>query len=271
MFTILVPIDFSSASRSAADYAGQLAKELGANLLLFHAYMLPTPVSEVPYVLVTADQLQKENEDLLKRESDRLFNEYGVQVEWLVRIGIPSTEIKVLTEERAISLIVMGMKGQNGLGKIIGSTTTNTLQKVQTPLLIVPENCGYTKPLNITYATDFNYETPKETYLPLKEIAEKFDATVRVLHVTKEGEILSADAISGKVGRGVFFENLRVEFHELSDNSIQAGITRFVENHPTDILVMVAHTHNFLERLFTKSQTKHMAFETRVPLLALKA
>ncbi len=67
MQTILVPVDFSPVSRNAAVYAAELARIFNSRLVLFHAYMLPTPVSEVPYVMVTADEMQQENETLLKK------------------------------------------------------------------------------------------------------------------------------------------------------------------------------------------------------------
>ena len=58
MNTILVPVDFSPASRNASIYAAELAKLFNSRLLLFHAYMLPTPISEVPYAMITVDNLQ---------------------------------------------------------------------------------------------------------------------------------------------------------------------------------------------------------------------
>ena len=101
MQTFLVPVDFSAASSNALEYAAQLAKVMGAKLLLFHAYMLPTPVSEVPYVMVTADELQKENEELIERKPEYLQNNIGVEIEWQVRIGIATDEVKALTGKRS--------------------------------------------------------------------------------------------------------------------------------------------------------------------------
>ncbi|PZQ98504.1 MAG: hypothetical protein DI539_29360, partial [Flavobacterium psychrophilum] len=73
--------------------------------------MLPTPVSEVPYVMVTADEVQQENEAFLQKEADHLHSTYGIQIDTLVRIGIASDEIKEITKDQPIDLIVMGMKG----------------------------------------------------------------------------------------------------------------------------------------------------------------
>ena len=55
--TILVPTDFSDNARNAAVYAAQLAKKLDARLVLLHAYMLAAPVSEVPYMMVNAEEM----------------------------------------------------------------------------------------------------------------------------------------------------------------------------------------------------------------------
>lgn len=115
MQTLLVPVDFSPASTNAATYAANLAKVLNAKLILFHAYMLPTPVSEVPYVMVTAEEMQKENEELISKLADSLHLQFGVEVQWLVRIGIASDEIKSLIKETDIDLVVMGMKGAGGI------------------------------------------------------------------------------------------------------------------------------------------------------------
>lgn len=40
MKTILVPVDFSSVSDNAADYAVELANKMKAKILLFHVYSL---------------------------------------------------------------------------------------------------------------------------------------------------------------------------------------------------------------------------------------
>ncbi|MCG7860278.1 universal stress protein, partial [Flavihumibacter sediminis] len=72
MNAILVATDFSNPSRGAAAYAAALAKLNGATLTLLHAYLLPTPVSEVPYVMVSVEELQKDNEKLVKEMAEGL-------------------------------------------------------------------------------------------------------------------------------------------------------------------------------------------------------
>lgn len=269
MQNILVPVDFSPVSRNAAIYAAELAKLFNARVLLFHAYMLPTPVSEVPYVMVTADEMQKENEEFIRKEAEHLHGTYGVEVEWLVRIGIASDEVKNLVKERSIDLVIMGMKGAGGLDKIIGSTTTNVIRKVKVPVLVIPHDATYNTVNHITYASDFADKSSIELFKPLLELTELFGAKIHILHVQRQQEEAKpAELVSQKTNATVF-SNTDHEFVSVQDNSITHGINNYLQTHASDLLAMVAHKHSFFERVFSKSYTTAMAYETRIPLLVL--
>jgi nucleotide-binding universal stress UspA family protein len=257
MNTILVPVDFSPASRNATIYAAELAKLLNARLLLFHAYMLPTPISEVPYAMVTVDNLQKENEAQIRKEAAWLYEQYGQEVEWLVRIGIASDEIKNLNKERKIDLIVMGMKGAGGLDKIIGSTTTNVARKVRTAVLVIPHDTTYTPIKHIT----FN---------PLVEFCRAFQAKIHVLYVRQSHGGDTEQELTGKRSNEIIFEGCDHEYAIIEEPSVNQGINRYLQQQKSELLVMVAHKHTFLERLFSKNHTTAMAYETHVPLLILQ-
>jgi len=270
MNTILVPVDFSPASRNAAAYAAELAKLLHTRLLLFHAYMLPTPISEVPYAMVTVDNLQKENEGLIKKEADFLHDQYGLEVEWLVRIGIASDEIKTLTKEKETGLIVMGMKGAGGLDKIIGSTTTNVARKVKTPVLVIPHDASYVPVKHITYASDFTYKTSVQLFQPLLELARAFQAKIHILFIR---QIHGGDTeleLTGKRSSEIIFEGHDHEYAIIEEPSVNHGISSYLQQQRSELLVMVAHKHSFLERVFSKNHTTAMAYETHVPLLILQ-
>ncbi len=270
MNTILVPVDFSPASRNASMYAAELAKLFNSRLLLFHAYMLPTPISEVPYAMVTVDNLQKENEDLIRKEATWLHEQYGREVEWLVRIGIASDEIKNLNKEREIDLIVMGMKGAGGLDKIIGSTTTNVARKVKTPVLVIPHDTAYTPIKNITYASDFSYKTSVQLFNLLIELARTLMAKIHILYVRQTHGGNTEEELTGKRSNEIIFEGVEHEYAVIEEPSVNQGINRYLQQHKSEMLAMVAHKHTFLERLFSKNHTTAMAYETHVPLLILQ-
>jgi len=268
MQNILVPVDFSPASRNAAIYAAELAKKFNAKLLLFHAYMLPTPVSEVPYVMVTADEMQKENEAFIKKEADQLHETYRIEVEWVVRIGIASDEIKVLAKEKGADFIVMGMKGAGGLDKIIGSTTTNVIRKLKAPVLVIPEKATYQAIQHITYAYDLNDPSGPELFQPLLDLAAGFQSRFSMLHVVQPSEARE-NTEPGSARLESIFNGRQVSFVTTEDGNVTRGISEYLLQHPAELLAMIAHRHNFFERVFSKSHTTAMAYETSIPLLIL--
>lgn len=270
MQTILVPTDFSDNAKNALAYAAQFAKKVNASLLLLHAYMLPTPVSEVPYVMVNAEEMQKENERLAKDATEKLQQTYGVRADFVVRLGFPSDEIEAVIEDQPIDLVIMGMKGKGALEKIMGSTTTSTIKKVKKPVLVIPQDAGYRDIKQVTYATDFSYTVDFHTYGPLLEILHMFEATLHIVHVQKNPDELKSSEIAGEIQLDPAFKSVPHEFHVITDSEVKHGIQSYLERNRTDLLVMITHEHGFLARLFGRSHTKAMVYDTHVPLLVLK-
>jgi len=270
MLTFVVPTDFSPEARNAGVYAAQLATFFHARLVLFHAYMLPTPVSEVPYVMITVDELQKENEILLKKEVENLVESYKVETEGIVRIGIPSDEIRALSDDLSIDLVVMGMKGAGGIDKMIGSTTTNAIRKLKTPVLVIPHLSLYSPIQTITYASDFSYTSSSQLFDFLIRLTKAFGAKIKIIHVHRQNEDKTNKQLEGKKKIENIFEGIEHTFDEITHQSIMQGILEYMESHASDLLVMVEHKHSFLERVFSRDHTTAMAYETKSPMLILQ-
>lgn len=270
MQTFLVPIDFSPSSRNAAEYAAQLARQIPARLILFHAFMLPTPVSEVPYAMANLEEIQKENEKALRQEADHIQRQYKLETEQIVRIGVASDEIRELCREKNADLVIMGIKGAGGLEKIIGSTSINTTRKIKTPVLIVPHDAAFKMIKDIVYASDFSYKTTAALFNPLIKLAKKFGAKVHILNIEKQHEKVTVRKMSGSLGTENIFENTDHEYVTVKSDNITHGISDYLQTRPGQLLVMVAHKHSFFERIFSRSHTTAMAYETHIPLLILQ-
>jgi len=270
MKTFLIPTDFSPAGRNATDYAAELARKFSAKLVLFHAYMVPTPVSEVPYAMATVEELQRQHEADMRKEATYLFDQYGIQAEWLVRIAVASDEVRELCREKSADLVIMGMKGAGGLGKIIGSTTISVIRKSNTPVLIVPHDARYSPVKDIVYASDFSYTTSVQLFRPLREIAKLYGAKIHILNIAKSPEKMADVEIAGKKHTENIFEGLDHDYVSIVSDHITKSISDYVREKPAQLLAMVAHKHTFFERIFSRDHTKAMAYETHIPLLILQ-
>jgi nucleotide-binding universal stress UspA family protein len=264
---ILVPTDFSDDARNASHYAAHLAEKFKASLTLLHAYMLPTPVSEVPYVMINAEEMQRENEEIARVEAEKLGSAYKMKVNYVVRLGFPSDEIEAVIEDMGADFVVMGMKGKGTLEKIVGSTTTSTLKKIHNPVLIVPEKTAFKESRQVTYATDFSYEVHPAIYQPLIELLKAFNGQLNIVHVKKNAQ---EEKEAAEKQLGDLFKAVPHQFQIVNDSQVKHGIQAYLDEHPTDLLVMVTREHRFWERIFGKSHTKQMVYNTQIPLLVLK-
>lgn len=272
MKSFLVATDFSPASKAAALYAAKLAKVMGAELTLLHAYLLPTPVSEVPYVMVSVEELQKDNEKMTRELAESLYEQSGVTIKTMVNIGLPADEVCFQAKEIAADIVVVGMRGESGaLDKLIGSTTAAIIRKSHIPVLVIPEKTAYSPVMKLTYATDFSYTMSTRCLFTLQSLMhDSPEASINVVNIQRPGEILSAEQIAGKVRLEPMLEEMKHEYFTIEDTTVEGGIERFLAEQPSQVLVMVAHKHSWWERLFSGSHTREMAYRSDIPLLVLQ-
>jgi nucleotide-binding universal stress UspA family protein len=269
MKTILVPTDFSSAAQQAADFAAALCRELKTKLILFHAYLLPVTVGEMPFVMVTGEELQKSTEAGLKKEADRISTTSEIQIESVGRMGIALDEIKDLVKERNIDLVVMASKETEGLDRIFGSTTNAAINSISKPLLIIPETAVFNGFSKISYASDFHFQDSLECFELLLYFVRHFNARLSILHVQKGGRALTGDQEAGKSRLESIFGEIDHDYHLIEYPEFEKGIVSYLEKEKADLLVVVAREHNFFERIFGHHTSQDLSVKTHLPLLIL--
>jgi nucleotide-binding universal stress UspA family protein len=141
---------------------------------------------------------------------------------------------------------------------------------VQAPVLVVPHDAGYTPVKHITYASDFTYKTSIELFHPLIELVRVFKAKVYILHVRQHHNGVSEQELIGRNSSEIIFEGCDHDFVTVEEPNVNSGINKYLQQQTSELLVMVAHKHTFLERVFSKNHTTSMAYETHVPLLILQ-
>ncbi|MCZ7641308.1 MAG: universal stress protein [Verrucomicrobia bacterium] len=136
---LLVPVDFSEASRAALDYAGHLARQFQARLLLVH-------VTELPYLDAhLADVDTRAFEESTRQSSteqlDRLVaaqRQAGLTVEGRLLTGAAWHETVRVAQEDQTQLIVAGTHGYTGLKHaLLGSTAERIVRHAPCPVLVV--------------------------------------------------------------------------------------------------------------------------------------
>jgi len=138
--TILVPVDFSDTSERALDYAVDLAKQLGAKVVVMHAYELPVygfPDGAFVATVEMATRIMNGAQAGLQAEVDKRKGS-GVEIKTVLRQGIPVDEVHSVADEVNADLIVVGTHGRRGLARaLLGSVAENVIRTSMRPVLAI--------------------------------------------------------------------------------------------------------------------------------------
>jgi nucleotide-binding universal stress UspA family protein len=186
---ILMPTDFSAASRNALPYAAAIAGFNGARLYIVHV------ISSVGQTMVPGAEVKatvaRDLKGLLNNLDDA-GESLPVEVALIVRQGDIAAELDELIREERIDLIVVGTHGRSGFSKLtLGSVAENVFRKASCPVLTVGPHSPADWPARalgaekaILLATDFG--NASRAALPYAaSIANRSRSKLVVLHVNR--------------------------------------------------------------------------------------
>lgn len=199
---ILVPVDLEPSSEALLRYALQFASHFGARVTVVHAD--PTPgYTDYPYF--TTQQLEQRWEEELSERAHTLEEliarsgkTVGVDCEVLRGFVIP-----VLLDRIAdgFDLVIMGTHGRRGLSRIVfGSVAAQILRLADVPVLTIRAGMTDLHTRRVLCPVDLGLASA-EALRVAAGIAERFDATLIILHLVEPGELteLGADKAAEQV------------------------------------------------------------------------
>jgi nucleotide-binding universal stress UspA family protein len=149
---ILAPTDLSAFSASGVRYACNLAKALGAEVIVAHAVSTSEFTSHATSLKITTSgagpddligKLVEHQKQQLRQfcEHDLASVSADLNVQQIVELGDARTLIVNWAKDNAADLIVMSTHGRSGLPRmILGSVTEKVLRSAACPVLAIPSH-----------------------------------------------------------------------------------------------------------------------------------
>jgi len=138
--TLLVPVDFSDTSNLALDYAVDLAKALGAKVVVMHAYELPVygfPDGALVATVEIATRIMNGAQAGLAALQEKRKDK-GVEITSVLRQGVPWDEVHSVAEEVKADMIIIGTHGRGGLARaLLGSVAEKIIRTSTRPVLTI--------------------------------------------------------------------------------------------------------------------------------------
>ncbi len=273
MVNILVPTDFSDLSKIAIKYALKMAKSLNGNVTILHVIIRIQPTrASVRFKL---QALEKEMDKYAKEDLADLkdqvakWNKADVPVQFKMARGNNFHDtVKGEAKKLRSGLILMGTRGASGLKKVvIGTNTTAVIERSVIPVLAIPELATHTGYKRIVYATDLtDLSGELERLKPYLEI---FDSSVHIIHVVDNQSKVepSQQTILSAIQK---YSTKKIKIDVLVSKEVEKTIDKYVLDQKADLVCLFTRNHSFYDKLFNRSHTKKMAFQSKIPLLAFK-
>jgi len=155
---LLVPMDFSELNEIALSHAVKVAQTYNNEIVLLHVMessLLKNLFGGMDEELVKEALMTRMN-----KRADQLRAESNVTVHVRMVEGKPYKKIAEIATEENFDAVIMGSNGTDGLGQIIGSNASRTIQHSEAPVVVVKNSTigknGYQKivmPVDLTVET----------------------------------------------------------------------------------------------------------------------
>ena len=273
MKTIIVPTDFSPVATNAMNFAADMALNINASLMLLHIYQVPVSMTDVPVVMVSAEELRKSSEAKLQEIKNSLTHITSGKIKLYTeaRLGDVSDELEDVCKHIQPFAVIMGTRGASGIDRVLfGSTTLTAIRHLKWPVIVVPPGKEYgTGIKKIGFACDFDKVVETTPIQFIKNMVKEFGAELHVLNVDYESRHFKPETPEESVMLNELLADLKPNYHFIEHADIEDGINEFVEENNIDLLITIPKKHKLLDSLFKQSSTKQLVTQSHVPVMCV--
>ena len=143
----MVAIDGSKHSSAVTGVAVEIAKGLSLKILLVHVLKNELEEPEGLATFERAEEYKDAYADFIQQYGQQVIEEFGHEVEKsgvpfrsVIPTGNPAGEIIEIARLERVKMLVIGMKGRHGIGRIIslGSVARRVVENSPSPVVVVP-------------------------------------------------------------------------------------------------------------------------------------
>jgi nucleotide-binding universal stress UspA family protein len=220
MKSILVPIDFQSASIRALRYIEDVFREVPVQLILINVLAAEDPTD------------RKEIEKAFEKFESKVLKKYPLQYRFIVLRGNLLDEIQQAIHQYKPTLVIIGTSGRN-LSKAF-------VKLNDCPVMIIPENNSRKKIRNIAYANDFNAVKASAAFAPLLDLSQIFAAKVHIIHLNKDEK---AEPDAAEPSLEYYLQLVEHEYASIPSKDFVTALNDYVHKEDIDVLSVLLRDH----------------------------
>ncbi|HEX7906070.1 MAG TPA: universal stress protein [Chitinophagaceae bacterium] len=273
MKTIIIPTDFSGTATNAMNYGLDMAIAIHADVILFHVYNVPVGVTDVPVMLVSVEELEKNAQAQmasLKSKVDHITSGL-IKITTETQLGDTVDELEKLCDRVQPFAVIMATRNASGMERaLFGSTTMSAVDRLKWPVIAVPPGKEYGKGISkIGFACDLEDVTGTTPAEVIRDIVQRFNATLDVLNVSRDSGQEEIETYGEFVLLKSMLAEIKPTYAFIKNKDVEDGINEFAETNNLDLVIAVPKKHQLLDRFFKKRASKQLVFHSHVPVMCI--
>ncbi|MCC8134011.1 MAG: universal stress protein [Tannerellaceae bacterium] len=285
---VLIPVDFSDYSLKACEIGFNYAVQIGAEVMIMHAYYAPYFPMAVPMGDTLAYQIDDGRElgvvlNRVRADMDNIYNYINqkialgelpkIKYHHILREGLPEEEIIAFAKEYNPSLIVMGTRGNSQKDlDLIGSVTGEVIDHNRIPVLAIPENMPFkdlTEMKNVGFATSF-VQQDLVTFDVFMRFLRPFNVNIHLFNISTTHDQWNEIRLTGiQEYLKKQYPDADISYTVLDDGDLLQAIDTFIHSKQIDLVALSAKRRNIIARIFNPSIARRMLFHSETPLLVI--
>jgi nucleotide-binding universal stress UspA family protein len=263
MNTIAALTDFSPAADNALRYAAMLAQKTNADLTVLHAYQLPVSMNDIPVMYISADELKKNADKQLREVREALAKEFeGLRILTESLLGDVVYEVEEWGQDKSLLAVVIGSHESTGAERLFfGNTAASIVRRLSSPVITVPQSYTGHQLFNAVLATDLSHMDA----FPAQKIVtllQQLNLQLEVVHID-EKEPQQPISING-------LEVLQPRYNWIQGENVNQQLLQIIQQPENDLLIILPHEHNLIERLFFRLHAENLIQNTSKPILSIR-
>jgi len=271
MKNILVAIDFSDNSTNALEYGINLNKTLKANMVLYHAYFVAMPATDIPDPLpsdILALEYASEALNKFKNKYQGLFT--SMSFKSMVSEGYAENEMPVVQTNAQADLLIIGSHGKTGIRNIVvGNTARKIMKRSLCPVIVVPAHFQFKQLNKIVFAANYGEDDFKNV-VDLIDFARPFNSEIILVHINTgtTSKAFDFNQLSGFT-KQLKEENKyeKISFKLLDNPDVFEGLHSFTEEINADMLSISMRSKALFTRLFDHGLTDRVIKTMNIPVM----
>jgi len=276
MKKILIPTDFSELAGYALEFASKLARTYECELHLLKIIPVSSEVDFGPdgrimeghginVQALEAEKKQAENTiAMLQAASD-------LNIKGMVRFGQVIDTTLACAKEEGMSMIVMATHGIHGLAELWkGSNAERIVRQADIPVITLKCDRSQSSITRMALASDFleKENTGVET---LRHIRAEFGAALKLFTIkTPKVKESDAELMQRMQAFAATYGLEDAEFFVYPSDTVENGITGFVQSQAIDFLVMGTHGRKGLKHWLRGSIAEDLVNHAFLPIMTFK-